>query len=291
MGDVAPRRWSPVVAVLVLVSSVPLFIVVDKNFIPNDDQSEFEVNLRAPEGTSLEATELIDQPHRRRPSGSALPEVDYTVATIGGDPVEDPQPVVGLRPADADSKRGRAISSRSWTSFATRSCRRCAKGLRTSVQPVAAIGGGGAQNADVMFLINGPDLKVLEQISRRLVDEGEDRSTGVVDVDSSLNVGKPELGVQLDRPKAADLGVQIGDAAEALRLLVGGDQVTTYNEGSEQYEVHLRAIAVQPVHRAGDRRADGAVARGSGACRSTTSRRSRRAKRRPTSTGWRGNAR
>ena len=31
------------------------------------------------------------------------------------------------------------------------------------------------------------------------------------------------------------------DAAEALRLLVGGDQVTTYNEGGEQYEVHVRA--------------------------------------------------
>ncbi len=65
----------------------------------------------------------------------------------------------------------------------------------------------------------------------------------MVDVDSSLNVGKPELSVQVDRPKAADVGVQIGDAAEALRLLVGGDQVTTYNEAGEQYEVHLRARA------------------------------------------------
>ncbi|MEQ1730674.1 MAG: efflux RND transporter permease subunit, partial [Vicinamibacterales bacterium] len=50
--------------------------------------------------------------------------------------------------------------------------------------------------------------------------------------------------VQVDRPKASDLGVQVGDAAEALRWLVGGDQVTTYNEGSEQYEVHLRAEAI-----------------------------------------------
>src|SRR5205085_5389906 len=66
---------------------------------------------------------------------------------------------------------------------------------------------------------------------------------GVVDVDTSLNVGKPELSVQLDRLKAADLGVQVADAAEALRLLVGGDQVTTYNEGGEQYEVHVRASA------------------------------------------------
>ena len=42
--------------------------------------------------------------------------------------------------------------------------------------------------------------------------------------------------------KAADLGVQLSDAADALRLLVGGDQVTTYNEGGEQYEVHMRAL-------------------------------------------------
>jgi len=58
-----------------------------------------------------------------------------------------------------------------------------------------------------------------------------------------LNVGKPELSVQLDRPKAADLGVDVSDAADALRLLVGGDQVTTFNDGGEQYEVHLRARA------------------------------------------------
>jgi HAE1 family hydrophobic/amphiphilic exporter-1 len=66
-----------------------------------------------------------------------------------------------------------------------------------------------------------------------------------VDVDTSLYAGKPELSVEIDRPKAADLGVPIGEAAEAIRLLVGGDQVTTYNEAGEQYEVHLRARAEQ----------------------------------------------
>src|SRR4029078_11045632 len=64
---------------------------------------------------------------------------------------------------------------------------------------------------------------------------------GLVDVDTTLRTGKPEVSVRLDRPKAAELRVQLSDAAEALRLLVGGDQVTTYNEAGEQYEVHLRA--------------------------------------------------
>ena len=64
---------------------------------------------------------------------------------------------------------------------------------------------------------------------------------GVVDADTNLNDGKPELSVRMDRPKAADLGVPLADAADALRLLVGGDAVTTYNEAGEQYEVHVRA--------------------------------------------------
>src|SRR3954462_2451127 len=73
------------VAVLVLLSSVPLFMIAPKNFMPQDDQSEFEINLRAPEGTSLEATEVITN---RVASAvrQRLPEVDYTLVTIGGDP-------------------------------------------------------------------------------------------------------------------------------------------------------------------------------------------------------------
>jgi HAE1 family hydrophobic/amphiphilic exporter-1 len=115
-----------------------------------------------------------------------------------------------------------------------------AANLRTGVRPVATIGGGGNQNADIQFTIDGPDLAKLEQFANAVADAAR-KDPGAVDVDTSLNVGKPELSVKLDRLKAADLGVQVADAAEALRLLVGGDQVTTYNEGGEQYEVHVRA--------------------------------------------------
>jgi HAE1 family hydrophobic/amphiphilic exporter-1 len=236
----AHRAAVAIVAVLVLASSVPLFMVANKNFLPQDDQGEFEINLRAPEGTSLEGTELmtnrIAAAVRRQ-----VPEVDYTLATIGGDQAR-------TRNLASVYVRLKPLDERTRDQFQVMGVVRSdvlpplAAGLRTSVQPVAVIGGGGAQNADVQFLINGPDLKVLETIGRQLVERTR-QIGGVVDVDSSMNVGKPELAVQLDRPKAADLGVQIGDAAEALRLLVGGDQVTTYNEGSEQYEVHLRALA------------------------------------------------
>jgi HAE1 family hydrophobic/amphiphilic exporter-1 len=226
------------IAVLVLLSSIPLFMIANKNFIPNDDQSEFEVGLRAPEGTSLEATEIIA--NRLATRIRQIPEVAYTLVSIADDPAQTRNSgtvYVRLVPVE---KRGRdqfevmnEVRSTVLPEISTTN-------LRTGVRPVATIGGGGNQNADIQFTINGPDLKALERFANAVADAAR-KEHGVVDVDTSLNVGKPELSVNLDRLKAADLGVQISDAAEALRLLVGGDQVTTYNEGGEQYEVHVRA--------------------------------------------------
>src|SRR5262245_635201 len=228
------------IAVLVLFSSVPLFMKANKNFMPPDDQGEFEINLRAPEGTSLESTEVISNRVASAVRGG-IPEADYTLVTVAGDPAK-------TRNLGNIYVRLKRIEDRNRDQFTIMDIIRrqilppLSTDLRTSVQEVAAIGGSGAQAAPVQFTINGPDLQKLESIGRQVVERVKSMP-GVVDMDTSLNTGKPELSVRVDRPKAADLGVQIGDAAEALRLLVGGDQVTTYNEGGEQYEVHLRARA------------------------------------------------
>ena len=109
----------------------------------------------------------------------------------------------------------------------------------------ASVGGGGGRRrggGGVQYVLQGPELTELQRYSELLLAKVK-TIPGVVDADTTLNVGKPELSVRMDRPKAADLGVPLADAADALRLLVGGDAVTTYNEGGEQYEVHVRAEA------------------------------------------------
>jgi len=226
------------VAALVLLSSVPLFMVANKNFLPNDDQSEFEVGLRAPEGTSLDATEIIA--NRLATQIRRLPEVAYTLVSVADDPAQTQNSgtvYVRLKPVDERRRDQFEIMNDVRANVLPELG---ASNLRTGVRPVATIGGGGNQNAEIQFTINGPDLKALERFAGAVAAAAK-KEPGVVDVDTSLNVGKPELSVSLDRLKAADLGVQVSDAAEALRLLVGGDQVTTYNEGGEQYEVHVRA--------------------------------------------------
>ena len=237
-------------AVLVLLSSVPLAIVAPKNFMPIDDQSEFEIGIRAPEGTSLQATELVANRVATR-IREHVPESQYALVTVADDGAGTPNLAnvyVRLSPIEARSRSQFAIMAdvRSNVLPAFAQSR-----LRTMVRQSGGMGGGGAQSSEIQFVLNGPDLETLRTSAEAVVASAR-QVPGVVDVDTSLNVGKPELAVRIDRAKAADLGVQVSDAAEALRLLVGGDQVTTYNEDGEQYEVRLRA-------RAADRTAEDAL--------------------------------
>ena len=227
-------------AVVVLFSSVPLFRLVAVNFTPQDDQSEFNVSVRAPEGTSLEATEILA--NRIATAIRRIPEVDYTMATVAGDGAGTRNTAslyIRLKPLDARQRDQFAIMAQV---RATVLAPLAAGGIRTAVQAGGGPGGGGGGGGQMQLLVQGPDLRELQRYSEQLMTTIRS-IPGVVDVDTTLRAGKPEMSIRLDRPKAADLGVQISDAADALRLLVGGDAVTTYNEGGEQYEVHLRAEA------------------------------------------------
>ncbi len=234
----AHRRRVVLITGLVFLSTIPLGIVVHKNFLPLDDQSEFLVGIRAPEGTSLQSTELITNrvatAIRRR-----IPETDYTLVTTASDTANTPNVAsiyVKLAPLEERRRDQFAIMDEVRSQILSLFK---AERLRTSVRPASSMGGGGA---DVQFVLNGPDLDQMATYARSIAGATA-KIPGAVDVDTSLNLGKPEVQVMLNRLKAADLGVQVSDVAGALRLLVGGDQVTTYNEGGEQYEVHLRARA------------------------------------------------
>ena len=234
------HRWVIVTAsVVALVSTVPLFMLVGKDFLPKNDESQFEVNIRAPEGTTLEQTELITTRIGREIK--PLPGVAYTVVLVGDD---------ARRTANLGKVFVKLIDvrKRQQSQFEIMDQIRkavlpkfAAEKLRTSVSQVEAISGGGQSNKEIAFYISGPDLQKLSEYSRRLT-AALGNVPGVVDVDTTLVLGKPELAVDLDRKKAAELGVQVADVADTLRVMVGGRKISTYNENGEQYEVHARAI-------------------------------------------------
>jgi HAE1 family hydrophobic/amphiphilic exporter-1 len=237
------HRWVIVTAcVLVIVSILPLFKFVGKNFLPVDDQAQFELNVRAPEGFSLPATSNLAQ--RIATDVRSLPGVMDTLVTIGGGQQEIVNVAtiyVKLTPIEERKISQQDLMVRARNEILARYQKMYPGQLRTSVQQVAAISGGGFRNADIQYVLRGPDLNKLQQYSDAMLAKMR-TIPDVVDADSTLISGKPELRVVIDRARAADLGVRVGDVAQALNALVAGQRVSTFNAGTDQYDVRVRAV-------------------------------------------------
>ena len=232
------HRWVIItLCILVFVSIVPLFMFVGKNFLPVDDQSQFEISVRAPEGSSIGATSQIFE--RIASEIRKIPGVTDTLATVGG----GQQQVVnaGSIYVKLSDIKDRIKSQEMMMEEAREVLKKFPPELRTGVQPVQAFSGGGFRSANVQFLIAGPDLKKLEEYSTKIIEKMK-TLPDAVDVDSTLVSGKPEIQLEIDRDTAADLGVRVGDISQALNTLVAGQEATTFNAGTDQYAVRVRAI-------------------------------------------------
>ncbi|MCA1592729.1 MAG: efflux RND transporter permease subunit, partial [Acidobacteria bacterium] len=231
------HRWAVVgLCLLVIISIVPLFKFVGKNFLPVDDQSQFEISVRAPEGSTLAATSSLVE--KIAADVRQLPGVTDTLVTLGGGQqqlVNNASIYVKLVDIRERKEKQQDLMLR-----ARELLRKYPQELRTSVQPVAAISGGGNRNSDIQYVIGGPDLQKLTEYSAQLLQKMK-TIPDVVDADSTLVVGKPELRVAIDRARAADLGVRVGDIAQALNTLIAGQKASTFNEGTDQYDVRVRA--------------------------------------------------
>ncbi len=228
------HRWVIVIiSLLVVGSTVPMMKRIGVDFLPVEDQSEFEVTVRAPLGSSLVGTtqvlELVENDIR------SMPEVREVLTTVGADlrrQVDRGALTIELVDLDHRKRSQRQLMD------ATREMLRKYKDLIVSVQMPSLIGGETAY--DFQYSIQGPDLENLDKYATQLMTKLK-QVPGMMDLQSTYESGKPEVRVVINRDKAADLNVNVAQVANAMRVLVGGDdQVTTYKEGDDRYDVLLR---------------------------------------------------
>jgi HAE1 family hydrophobic/amphiphilic exporter-1 len=220
---------------LTVLSIVPLFMFVGKNFLPADDQSQFNVLIRTPEGTSLAATTQIAGNVAQQIR--ALPGVESTLMTDGsGADASVNNASIYVKLADIDKRSLSQIDVMQRTRALLRGF---PPNIHTGVELVSAIGGN-QSNAEVQYFIQGPDLDKLAKYSDALLAKMK-QIPGVTDADTTLRSGKPEIGLDIDRARAADLGVSVQDIEQALNTLVAGQVASTFNAGDEQYDVRVRA--------------------------------------------------
>jgi HAE1 family hydrophobic/amphiphilic exporter-1 len=255
------RKWMTVLATAVALSSFAIFPFVHQEFIPgNVDEAEFEVNVNAPEGTSVSA---MDEAMRAvEAEVKSVQGVTSILASGGGGfvgGVNQGELFVRLKPHEARVFGfGRVWHETTnltpWRAFygnySQRDVMQEIRGrlrkfphLRCSVRNITSFNIGGGRT-EIVIALRGPDVvtlvKSIEKL-RDLTQSGE--IPGVVDGDVGLQLDKPELRIHVDRDRAADLGVDTTDVATSLRIMVGGDdRVSRYldPQTNEDYDVQLR---------------------------------------------------
>jgi HAE1 family hydrophobic/amphiphilic exporter-1 len=249
-------------AVLVAASAIPLYGIVGQEYIPSDvDEAEFQMQVFAPEGTSLPAMagaiEVVEREVRSVPGvrsvlanvgdmgGGMIGQVNRANLFIGIAPHEERvlslsrfvKGLVRLRPLEAFQNN---YSQRDVMTGLRAKMRRQFPDLDIVIRNLISFNiGGGFYEFELAF--RGPDLVQLSALAEGL--KARASQLGLVDAQTTLKLDKPELQVRIDRARAADLRVDSEQIAQALRLMVGGDEeVTRFRDASvnDDYDVQLR---------------------------------------------------
>lgn len=234
-------RRRPIILLLcvgVMASVVPLGKRVSGSFLPPNDEAQLEIHVRAPEGTSLTETRLIAE--RIAGAARAYPFVAHSILSIGDDEQKlTNKATIYLQLTDP--KERQATQQEIQRLLRREILDRQDKSLRLDVSEVAAFGAG-ESSATVQYTISGPSLDTLREAVDHITQKLR-KEPSAVDVDSNLYGGKPELRVDIERERAATLGVSVSDLAASLQLLVAGLKVSEYSEGGETFEIRMRAPA------------------------------------------------
>ena len=225
------------VAAATLALTFPLNALVGRDFIPADDQSELTVVFDAPVGTSLQGTAKIATQLAREIEGNRA--VAFAWASVLN---EDNHSQVYVRLVDVAKRKPSSAN------VADDIRGMLAKPEYADLRAVVlmpSVLGSSVDYGTIRPLILGPDFYGAAKVAEQASDELR-KIKGLVDVSAEVNLNTPELQVKIDRQRAADLGVRASDIASAVRLMVAGtDQISTYKEGSEQYDVTMQLLPEQ----------------------------------------------
>jgi len=223
-------------AVVVFAMSLWMTRFLGKEFVPPEDQSQFIVRLEAPVDYSVDATDRLFQ--KAEAIVKEVPEIIRLYYSQGGGRIRQINRAVFF--ITLSPKKERKRSQQDIMADIRKQLLQI-PGLKATAENISLIGGG-QRNVPIQYAIRGTDLEALQRYAKTITSEFA-KLPGIVDVDTSLEAGKPEVKVYIDRDKAADLGINIATIAEAVNFLIGGEvDVTKYKDEKKgrRYDVRAR---------------------------------------------------
>ncbi len=225
-----------VMALGVFMISLLITSFIGKEFVPPEDQGRFIVRLQAPINYSIDEADKMFRQAEDIVKG--LPEVKTVFYAQGSGltgEINKATMFVGLKPKAERKRKQQEIMREARKKFGAIS------GLKGTAEDVSLIGGG-VRQVPIQFSIQGRDLSSLEEYSKQIISEFA-KLPGIVDIDSTLEAGKPEVRVFINRDKAAELGVDIATVAEAISFLISGElDVAKFKDDTKgrRYDVRAR---------------------------------------------------
>jgi len=228
------RFITVIIAIASLFAALGLSKLIGTEFVPTPDKGEVRIQFETPVDASLEYTQAklhqVDQIIRQ------FPDVVSTYGVVNSE-VDSGKNHAGLgvtlKPKQERSSDLNTLNNEFRDRLQT------VAGIRVTSVAAAQDSVSGGQKP-IMISIKGSDLNELQKISDRFIAEME-KIQGVVDLESSLKEPKPTLGVHINRVLASDLGLSVSQIANAIRPLIAGDNVTTWEDrDGETYDVNLR---------------------------------------------------
>jgi HAE1 family hydrophobic/amphiphilic exporter-1 len=232
------RPATMVAFVVVLALTALLFILVPKGFIPDQDTDQIAVTTEAAQGTAYD--KLVEYQGRIAEIISQDPNVEGLVSTIGGqasNTLGGPnlgQIVVHLKPRGDRRELANDIIEKLRPQLSQ------VAGMQVYLQnpPTVRIGGQVSKSL-YQYSMQSPDREALYAASRDLVKEIGENVDGIVDLTSDLEVTSPQVDVQIDRDKAAALGVTANQIENAFYDAYGPRWVSTIYAPVNEYKVLL----------------------------------------------------
>ncbi|GAB3381469.1 efflux RND transporter permease subunit [Lysobacter fragariae] len=232
-------KFFGVLMLAALALSYGLIKLVPSELAPAEDRGVFFVMLNGPEGAGFDYTVKQVQ---------AAEKIVSKHVGEGG-PIERASPRVpgSFGPSD-DMQNGRlSVFMRDWrerkastADVAQQMQKELSQlpGVRVSSQ----VPGGlvRTRGQPVQIVLGGPDYAQLAEWRDRMLARIE-QNPGLVGADSDYKETRPQMRVQIDHQRAADLGVSVGDIGSTLESMMGSRRVTTFVRGGEEYDVIVQA--------------------------------------------------
>jgi HAE1 family hydrophobic/amphiphilic exporter-1 len=211
---------------------------VDKDFIPESDEGSFSINVKTPLGSSLAYTDsrlkLVESTIAKHSD-----EVESYFATIGSGSrgqVNQGNVNVRLKAKDERSKSQQVLIKELKKEFDN------IPGVRAIPSPASIA--RGQRSEKLQFNLTGANLQEIGRISQRMQQAlGSNPDMGKVDLDVQLDL--PQLNMNIDRARAANLGLSATDIATAVSLYAGGINVAKYNDATgdgQRYDIRLKTL-------------------------------------------------